>query len=138
MRTPFFLAALGLSCVAESTSARAQAYGEQAPLQFRYANQGAALEAYRQQYMISQSQAATAANSAAAAGVGSSASGQGQGSSALNNAVQLTPSTTLNLNVSGSGNTLNVTGDTVSATHNSTGTGQTSQNSQSSNKGLLN
>ncbi len=135
MKAHILLAALAFFGVSHSGEALSQAYGEQAPLQFRYANQGAALEAYRQQYMISQSQATTAATSA---GVGSSSSGQGQGSSALNNAVQLTPSTTLNLNVSGSGNTLNVTGDTVSATQNSTGTGQTSQNSQSSNKGLLN
>ena len=120
------MALLLVGIVGSAGAASAQAWGEQAPLQFRYSNQGISNEVYRNQ--LGASAAAAAASSSSLGGGGS---GLGQSSSQLNNAVQIVDSNTYNVTISGNGNYLNITGSNVNAQQTSTGTSQTSTNSKS-------
>jgi hypothetical protein len=124
MRRKSACLAISLCGIAGSVgAAAAQAWGEQAPVQFKYANQGLTNEVYRNQLG-----GAAAAASASASG-GGLGSGTGQSSNQLDNAVQINNANTYNITVSGSSNYLNVSGDTVNAQQTSTGTSQTSSNS---------
>lgn len=120
-RTCAIFIALSLLMLSER-AAFSQSFGEQRAVQFRYQGQGLTNEVYRRQF-------------SAGAGGSSATSGTGQGSSALNNAIQT--SSSLTLNVQGTGNTLNIVGDNVSGDQASTGTNQSNQNTQSSSQ-LLN
>jgi hypothetical protein len=112
-----------------STCAFAQGWGEQAPVQFKYSNQGMTSEVYRMQL------GATAAAAAAAASASGGGFGGGlQSSSNLNNAVQINNNATYNVTVSGDSNYLNF-GDTVNAQQSSTGTQQSSSNTSSTTSG---
>jgi len=131
-RVGAFLALVFVGFLASEGSAQAQGWGEQAPLQFRYSNQGITNELYRNQLGLAAAAAATSSSSLSSGGSGSN--GTNQLSSQLNNAVQVTESNTYNVTISGSGNYLNVTGATVNAQQSSTGTSQTSTNKDSSAK----
>jgi hypothetical protein len=109
-----------------SAPSRAQGYGEQAPLQFKYANQGLTNEVYRLQLGAA---AAAAAASSSSGGLG----GNGQQSSNLNNAIQVYNNQTYNVTMSGSNDVLNVSGDTINAQQSSSGTKQTNTNTKDSN-----
>jgi len=113
-----------MAIVGSAGSASAQGWGEQAPLQFRYSNQGISNEVYRNQ--LGTTAAAAAASSSSLGGSGGL--GFGQSSNQLNNAVQLNEANTYNVTISGSGNYLNVSGSTVNAQQTSTGTSQSSSN----------
>lgn len=113
-----------------ATGAAAQGWGEQAPVQFKYANQGLTAEVYRNQLSAS---AAAASASARAGGLG-----YGQSSNQLNNAVQINNNNTYNVTVSGSDNYLNFNGDTVNADQTSSGTTQTSDNSSNTSSSTTN
>jgi Flp pilus assembly protein TadG len=119
-----FFALLVAFVVGSAIPALAQGWGEQAPLQFKYINQGVTNEVYRNQLGTT----AAAASSSSSLGSGSG-SGLGQASSQLNNAVQLNENNTYNVTITGDGNYLNVTGSTVNAQQTSTGTKQTTTNS---------
>jgi hypothetical protein len=106
----------------------AQGWGEQAPMQFKYSNQGMSNEVYRLQLGAS---AVAAAAAASAAGGGGAGGGLGQGSSNLNNAVQINNNATYNVTVSGDSNYLNF-GDTINAQQTSSGTTQSSSNQSTS------
>ena len=121
------MALLLVGIVGSAGAASAQAWGEQAPLQFRYSNQGISNEVYRNQ--LGTTAAAAAASSSSSGSLGGS--GLGQSSSQLNNAVQIVDSNTYNVTISGNGNYLNITGSNVNAQQTSTGTSQTSTNSKS-------
>jgi hypothetical protein len=110
-----------------SAPARAQGYGEQAPLQFKYANQGLTNEVYRLQ--LGAAAAAAAASSSSSGGLG----GNGQQSNNLNNAIQVYNNQTYNVTMSGSNDVLNVSGDTINAQQSSSGTKQTNTNTKDSN-----
>jgi hypothetical protein len=105
--------------------ALAQGWGEQAPMQFKYSNQGLSNEVYRNQLG-----AAAAAASASASGGGL---GTAQGNNQLSNVVQVTNSNTYNVNVAGDGNVLNM-GDTVNAQQTSSDSNQTNANTNTSTK----
>jgi hypothetical protein len=125
-RVSAFLAVSLIGLIGSAGAACAQAWGEQAPVQFKYSNQGQVDEVYRNQLGTA---AATAAASAAA--LASGGSGSGQSSSQLNNAVEVNSNNTYDVTVSGSSNYLNFGGDTVNAQQTSTGTKQASSNSTS-------
>lgn len=112
-----------------SSSVLAQGWGEQAPVQFKYSNQGMTSEVYRLQLGASAA-AAAATSSASGGGFGGSL----QSSSNLNNAVQINNNATYNVSVSGNSNYLNF-GDTINAQQSSTGTQQSSSNTSSTNSG---
>ena len=121
-------------CGLGSTGAAfAQAWGEQAPLQFRYINQGMTSEIARNQ--LGETAAAAAASSSS---LGGSGGGLGQASSQLSNVVQLDLHNTYNVTITGDGNYLNVTGSTVNAQQTSTGTTQTGINKASPTSPFLN
>jgi hypothetical protein len=121
-----FSALLFVGLVGSAGSVSAQGWGEQAPLQFKYSNQGISNEVYRNQ--LGTTAAAAAASSSSGGGSGGSL-GSGQLSSQLNNAVQLDSHNTYNVTITGNGNYLNVTGSNVNAQQTSTGTSQSSTNS---------
>ena len=109
--------------VSASSSAFAQGWGEQAPIQFKYSNQGVTNEIYRLQFGAS-----VAASASSSSGGGGTGLGNAQSSSNLNNAVQINNSANYTVTISGTGNYLNF-GDTINAQQSSTGTQQTSANS---------
>lgn len=112
--TMFLLVASAV--VGVCTPCVAQSFGEQRAVQFKYSGQGLTTEVYRRQL------------GAAASSVGSGSLGTSESGSALNNAIQT--SSTLNITVSGSSNTLNVSGDNVSGDQRSSDTAQTNTNAQ--------
>lgn len=116
---------MSLAASGFAAPALAQAWGEQAPVQFKFMNQGLTTEVYRNQL--------GAAAAAAAGGVGGGALGSGQSSNQLNNAVQIINNNNYNVSVSGEDNVLNFQGDTVNAQQSSTGTTQTNSNSANRN-----
>lgn len=127
-RVSAFLAISLIGFAGSAGAALAQAWGEQAPVQFKYANQGATDEVERVQL-------GTAAITAGASTLGSGGSGgSGQSSGQTNNAVEVNSNNTYNVTVSGSSGTYLNFGDgaTATATQTSTGTTQTSKNSSSS------
>ncbi len=109
-------------CVVGTSHAQAQAFGEQAPVQFKFNNTAETSEIYRQQ--LGASAAAAASSGLGGYGYGLS----GQSSSQTTNGVTVT--NTYNVTMSGSNDTLNVQGATVNANQTSTGTTQTSANTQ--------
>ncbi|MGH6725360.1 MAG: hypothetical protein ACREB8_02295 [Pseudolabrys sp.] len=109
-----------------SGAALAQGWGEQAPLQFRYSNQGISNEVYRNQLGMTAAAAAASSSSGLSGG-----GGLGQSSSQLNNAIELNGNNTYNVTVTGDNNYLNVSGSSVNAQQTSTGTTQSSSNSTS-------
>lgn len=119
-----FLVFFSICLVGSGGVACAQAWGEQAPVHFKYANQGMAQELYRNQ--LGAAAAASAASSSASGG-----GGLGQSSNQLDNAVQLNNASTYNITISGKGDYLNISGDAVNAQQTSTGTKQTTRNSGS-------
>lgn len=126
-RISALLALVIVAVVGSAGAALAQGWGEQAPLQFKYSNQGISNEVYRNQLGMS----AAAAAASSSSGGSLSGGGLGQASSQLNNAVQLNEANTYNVTITGNGNYLNVSGSSVNAQQTSTGTSQTSSNSKS-------
>lgn len=107
---------------AAGTPCFSQSFGEQRAVQFKYAGQGLTTEVYRRQL------------GAAVSGSASGSLGSAESANALNNAIQTT--STLNINVSGSSNTLNVAGDQVSGDQNSSDTSQTNSNAHTTSSYL--
>ena len=129
-----FLALLVLGIVGSPGTSLAQGWGEQAPLQFKYINQGLASEVARNQ--LGQSAAAAAASSSS---LGSgSGGGLGQANNQLNNAIQLDSHNTYNVTITGDNNYLNLSGSTVNAQQTSTGTSQTGTNKATDSSQFLN
>jgi hypothetical protein len=140
-----------------STTASAQGWGEQRPLQFAIVGPGgnmASTEIVRRQLQLTEAQTAVliwnaaesaAANAAAAAGGGgggtTGVNGSSQGSQQLNNAVYTAP--ILNVTVSGAGNSVTVSPNAQNvavgnANQTSTGTNQGSSNTQATAPQFLN
>lgn len=142
------------------TTASAQGWGEQRPLQFGIVGPGgnmASTEIVRRQLQLTEAQTAVllwnaaesaAANAAAVAGGGGGGgggaigvNGSSQGSEQLNNAVKTAP--ILNVTVSGSGNSVTVSPNAQTVTvgntnQTSTGTSQGSSNTQATAPQFLN
>ena len=119
-----FMSIAIMTVLVASVSARAQGYGEQAPLQFKYVNQGMQTEIYRQQFKAS----AASAAAQALGGASSGSAGTGQAGTSMNDVVQL-GTTYLNVSNTGNGATLNINGASVG--QQSSGTNQSNSNSHS-------
>lgn len=102
--------------------AKAQGYGEQAPVQFRFANQGFTNAVYARQL------AGTGVSASSGSGSNAGNSGSSQGSSQLSNVIQVYNNQTYN--VSGSNNYLNIEGTNVNGTQTSSGSNQNSSNAK--------
>lgn len=117
----FVIAMLGL--IGTSAASRAQGFGEQGTLQFKYVNQGMQTEIYRQQFKAS----ANASAASALGGAGGSGA-DGQGNTSMSDVVQL-GTTYLNVTNTGNGATLNINGASVG--QQSSGTNQSNANNRS-------
>ena len=71
-----FMSIAIMTVLVASVSARAQGFGEQAPLQFKYVNQGMQTEIYRQQFKASAASAAAQALGGREFGLGWNRSGR--------------------------------------------------------------
>lgn len=127
-----FLASVLMSMT--TGAAMAQGFGEQAPLQFKYANQGFTNAVYALQLGAAAAQAA-AAGSASSGGSGS-AGAAGQASSQLSNVIQVYNNQTYN--VTGSNNYLNIEGTAVNGTQSSSGSSQSSSNARANEISVTN